>query len=88
METQRETKQLEYFLTFKVQGLGGSTALEAPLPLSFPPRQREEPSSGLESTAVEGGPSPIWVRQTQEEGEANRHPDRGAMGLAFLGGAQ
>lgn len=38
METQRETKQLEYFLTFKVQGFGISTGLEEHLPFSFPPR--------------------------------------------------
>lgn len=38
METQRETKQLEYFLTFKVQGFGINTGLEEHLPLSFPLR--------------------------------------------------
>lgn len=38
METQKETKQLEYFLTFKVQGFGISTGLEEHLPFSFPLR--------------------------------------------------
>lgn len=42
MGTQIETKRLEYFLTFKVQGFGINTGLEERFPLSFPP------SSGLE----------------------------------------
>lgn len=76
METQRETKQLGCFLTFKVQGLGLSTALEEPLPLSFPLRRREECPSGLGSTGAEGWSRQIWTRQTQEGAEGNRRPGR------------
>lgn len=99
METQREIKQLEYCLTFKVQGLGISIGLEEHVPLSFPPRgwrkgflwpgEEQEAEGRSQADAGVGCDSGSPTAGQTTWRERNRCPDsRGTLELAFLGRAQ